>query len=475
MSALVLSLISALLLSACAVGPNFHASPAPQVKSYTARGDAAGPRDAPQASATTPMPEEWWTAFGSPDLDKVMGEAFAHSPDLASAQATLAEAREETAATTGALMPQVSLSGQAGRQKYGVALFGPSDFTVPPFTYYEIGPSVSYALDLAGGLRRAGERQQALADVQGYQLDAAYLTLSGNVALQALTMAAARAQIAASNEIIAEDERNVRLVQATFNAGTGTRTDILSAQSQLDNDRALLPAPGQQLDAARHALSVLAGKLPAEWQPPEFALQGFKLPERLPLTVPSELAHRRPDILAAESQLHAASAGVGVATARLYPSITLSADVMQEALNPASVLKGASGAFGLAAGLTAPLFDGGTLRAERRAAIDAYNVSQANYRRVLLHAFQQVADALQAIRHDTDQIEAQRQAVATADKALNLARMSYQAGNTGIIQVLDAERNRSQARLGLVHAEVAIYGDEVDFYLALGGGSLPAK
>lgn len=460
------ALLAALLLAGCAVGPDFHAPAPPATRSYLSARDAGG--QVP-ATAGGDMPDLWWTAFRSAPLDRTMDEALANNPDLKAAQGSLAQARDVVAATAGTLAPQVDLNGTAGRQKYGVALFGPSDFAVPPFTYYEIGPSLSYALDYTGALHRAVERDRALSEVQAYQRDAAYLTLAGNVATQALTMAAERAAIDVSNAIVAEDEKNVRLVQTTLQAGTGTRTELLTAQSQLANDRGNLPASSQRLDTARHALAVLAGHAPGDWSPPEFTFADFTLPRRLPLSLPSELVHRRPDILAAEGQLHAASAAVGVATGRLYPQITLNADTLQEALNPAALFKSSSNAFGLAANLTAPILDGGTRRAERRAAIDAYRVAEANYQKIVVQAFGQVADTLQAIRHDREQVAVQTQAVKTANDALSLSRQSYAAGNTGILQVVDVERQASQARLGLVRANAQLYLDAVQLYLALGG------
>src|SRR6185436_10415656 len=148
--------------------------------------------------------------------------------------------------------------------------------------------------------------------------------------------------------------------------------EVLTAETQLANDRTQLPPLRQQLSAAQHAFATLLGRFPAELMPPDFDLADLTLPGELPITLPSELVHQRPDILAAEASLHAASAAVGVATAAMYPSITLSGSVGQEALSTATLFTTSSTIWTVAGGLTAPIFHGGALRAQRRGAVDAY-------------------------------------------------------------------------------------------------------
>jgi len=249
----------------------------------------------------------------------------------------------------------------------------------------------------------------------------------------------------------------------------------LIARSQLENDRTLLPPLRQQLSVARHALAILVGQPPAEWSAPKFDLDRFTLPRELPLSLPSELVHDRPDIMAAEAQLHAASATIGVATANLYPQITLSVSVGQQALTLGHFFEAGSNIWSLAGGLTAPIFHGGTLEAERQGAIDAYRASLANYEQTVLTSFGQVADVLQALTHDAEELVAQRHALEAADASLSLTRLSYSAGNVGVIQVLDAQRLHEQARLGYVRAEAQRFQDTAQLYLALGGARLSAK
>jgi len=233
----------------------------------------------------------------------------------------------------------------------------------------------------------------------------------------------------------------------------------------------LLPPLRQELSKSRHALSVVLGRAPAADLPADVDLAQVTLPLELPVSLPSELAHRRPDILAAEARLHAATSAVGVAESNLYPKIQLSASLGQQAVNPDEIFNGANTAWSLISGLTMPLFDGGTLRAEKRAAVDAMHASAAQYEETVLEAFGQVADVLDALDHDAEQLSVQAQAQKVAESGLGLARASYAEGNAGVLQVLDAQRVYQQARLGYVRAEAQRYLDTVQLFLALGGAS----
>lgn len=462
---------AALLLGACSVGPDYQRPAAPQDSAYTSEPLASLQPGGQQLAPGQNPGADWWSGFHNAALDATMRQALEGNRSLAAAQATLAQAQEAVKASSGALYPQLELDAGAGRQKYGAQFLGPQ--AVPAFSYYSVGPSVSYVLDYTGGQRRAVEQQRALADYQVFQLQAAALSLTGNVAQQALAIAAARAQIATVEALLQEDRRNLALVQTAFSAGSVTRVDVLSAQSQLANDQTLLPPLRQQLSVARHALSILAGKPPAAWMPPDFELEQLQLPQTLPLSLPSELAHRRPDILAAEAQLHAATAAVGVATSKLYPQISLSASLSQQSTQLSQFFDASSTAWGLAAGLSAPLFDGGTLRAQRRGAQDAARAALASYQQTVLQSFGQVADVLTALDHDAEQLAAQQNALDSAQSSLDLTRQSYSVGNVGVLQVLDAERQYQQARLGYVRAQAQRYQDTAQLYLAL-GGSTPA-
>lgn len=478
-------------LSGCVVGPQFHPPAAPQTTRYTpappsalTRGaSASGPvsqnaTDAtvrgPVLDSTLPVPAQWWSLLGSARLDAAIRAALAGNRTLAAAQARLAEAQEHVAEAQAGLFPQLNLDATAGRVKYGPAFLGPEK--LPAFSYFSIGPAVSYAFDYTGGVKRDIEQQRAEQQAQQLQLQAAALSLSGNVALQALALAEAQAELDSVTALLADDRRNLQLVQGAFDAGAATRVDILNAQSQLANDQTQLAPLARQRALAADALALLSGRAPGDVPVPAFTLADFHLPATLPLTLPSELAHRRPDILAAEARLHADTAAVGVATAALYPQISLSANASFQS-NAIQKLFNATGiGDSLAGNLTAPLFDHGQLRARARAAADEMHAALADYQQTVLASFSQVADALQSLDHDEELLASEQAALQVAGQNLALTRESYSAGNSGVLQVLDAQRLDQQARLGLVRAQSQRYQDAVQLLLALGGAiSLPAS
>jgi NodT family efflux transporter outer membrane factor (OMF) lipoprotein len=461
----------------CAVGPNFTRPTAPPAARYTGdtlRGEDASTNDTVQHIALGREIEgNWWTLFRSEAIDQLVKQAVEHNRSLVASMATLAQAQELALAQAGSRYPQVDLTAGVGRQQYGRELVGnfANVANVAPFTYFAVGPTVSYTLDYTGGVARSVEQQYALAEVERHQLDAAYLTVTGQAVMQTLAIASARAQIATVETILVEDRDNLRLVQTAFDNGSVAREDVVSAQSQIANDMTLLPPLRQDLAKARHALSVVLGRVPASELPPDVDLAQITLPLEVPVSLPSELAHRRPDILAAEARLHAATSAVGVAQSNLYPKIQLSATAGQQSLKADQLFDRASNAWSIISGLSAPIFDGGTLRAEKRAAVDVMHASAANYEQTVLEAFAQVADLLEALGHDAEQLDAQAQAQQAAQSSLDLARLSYQEGNAGVLQVLDAERSYQQARLGYVRTVVQRYLDTVQLFLALGGTS----
>jgi len=466
-------MISAVTLAGCAVGPDFKRPDPPHAERYTAQklqleASTEGDASAQHVVLGEQLGRNWWQLFKSDQLDDVVMRALAGNRTVVAATSTLAQAQELAAAQAGTLSPQVGLTAGIGRQKYGAQFLGPLT-KPPPFTYFAVGPTVSYALDYTGGVARSVEQQYALAEYQHQQLDAAYLAVSGNAVMQVLKIASVQAQIATIQAILEQDLENLKLVTEAFSAGSVSRLDIVSAESQLASDTALLPPLRQELSLAQHALAIVLGEPPASASLPAVELSQLALPREIPLSLPSELAHRRPDILAAEAQLHAATAAVGVATANLYPHINLTASAGLQSADFGHLFEGTGSVFGLASSIIAPLFDGGTLRAERRAALDAMHASTAYYEQTVLVAFAQVADSLQALDHGAEQLDAQAHAQDAASENVDLTRKSYLEGNVGVLQVLDAERQYQQARLGYVQAQSQRYFDTVQLFLALGG------
>jgi NodT family efflux transporter outer membrane factor (OMF) lipoprotein len=468
----IATLPALLALAACQVGPDYVRPDPPAASRYTRDKlslEGTSPNvDSQHLAVGTAVEGDWWSLFGSDAITGIVKQSLEHNRSLEASQETLAQARELALAQTGTRYPQVGLTAGVGRQQYGTELFGGS-FHLPPFTYFAVGPTVSYTLDLTGGIARSIEQQEAQAEVARQEMDAAYLSVSGQAVMQTLNIASARAQIATLETILAQDRDNLRLVQTAFEAGSVSRIDVVSAQSQIASDSALLPPLRQELAKAHHALSLVLGRLPEDELPPDLDFAEIPLPLELPVALPSELAHRRPDILAAEARLHAATSAVGVAESNLYPKIQLTGTLAQESATPGSLFDRSSLAWSALSGLTMPLFDGGTLHAEKRAAVDAMRSTAAIYQETVLEAFSQVADLLEALSHDAEQLAAQDQAQKAADSNLSLTRAAYQEGNVGILQVLDAQRASQQARLGYVRAVAQRYLDTVQLFLALGG------
>jgi NodT family efflux transporter outer membrane factor (OMF) lipoprotein len=483
----------ALVAGSCVVGPDFKRPAPPGVDAYlpppeqpptaaeaptaASTPTAAGATAATSATAAgvaaqrvalgEQIPAAWWELFHCSRLDAALREAIAASNTLAAARATLEQAREAIVEARAGLYPAVDLGASARRGSSGGGGAGGAGAAG---TLFSIGPNASYSIDAFGGTRRRVEQAAALADNQRYQLAAAYLTLTGNSVTAAIAIASARLQIATVEDLIKNDQKNLALVQRELDAGKVARSEVLTAAAQLESDRTQLPGLHQQLSVARHALAVLAGKAPAAWSPPDFGIEEFTLPDNLPLSLPSELVRRRPDILAAEAQLHADSAAIGVATAQLYPSITLSASLVQEAAALARLLQAASRSWNVGGSLDAPLYRGGALGAARRAAIDAYDAHLATYRQVILQAFGQVADALCALEHDAELMAASRRALDIAAASLALQRSSYAAGKTSALQLIVAENTYSDARLGNARATGQRLADTAQLFIAAGGG-----
>lgn len=469
-------LILSTTLAGCTVGPNFRRPPAPSASAY------AAPSEQPQAAAGQPAAivgegpsRGWWQAFGSAELDRLVDRALANSHTLAASDATLSASREEVRAITGRQLPQIDASAGIAQEQVNLASFGFSGAGLgvsgnPDFHLYSVGGGISYDLDLFGGLRRQVEQVAAQAEAQRRQTEAAHLTLAGQVVNQVLSIAAIRARLAVQQAILDDDGRNLDLTRKRQQAGEGTLVEVLNVQSQYTADRATLPALDQQLAEARHLLAILVGVASADLGATDFDLAGFTLPGTVPVTLPSALVHKRPDILQAEADLHAATAAIGVATARLYPDITLGATLSQGSPSIDHVLKNAFRGYDLFAGLAAPIFHGGTLKAERAAAVDRARAADATYQQTVLAAFGQVADLLSALQTDARAVEMQRNAEAVASRSLQLSRRSFEVGNSGILQVLDSERLHQRAAADLVMARSIQIINVAHLYVATAGG-----
>jgi NodT family efflux transporter outer membrane factor (OMF) lipoprotein len=458
------ALAMALAVSGCALGPNFVRPAPPTDSSYMMAGDdGLSPH---VRLGETPI-GPWWEAFASPDLDRVMRQALANNQDLAAADATLARAQAQEAAARGGAFPQADLQTGAQRERINTTAFGFTGFPSPTINLYTLGGGISFDLDLFGARRRRIEGAAARREAEARRADAAYLTLTGRVAEQVFTIAALRAEIAALEGVVADDQRTLDITKRAVETGGAAPTSSAAPEAQLAEDQADLAPLRQQLAAARHALGVLVGETPAAWAAPDFDLAAFAPLGDAPVSLPSTLARRRPDILAAEADLHAALADAGVATAELFPHLTLSATLTQSALTPDDIFtKNASG-WNVGAGLAGPLFHGGTLRAGKRAADAAARVALARYRQVVLEAFAQTADAMQALDHDAQEVAARARAEDSAGRRLRAAQAAFERGGEALLAVLDAQRTHGRAAREWAQARGRQYRDAAALYVAV--------
>ena len=463
-------------LCAC-VGPNFHRPAAPQVDRYTAEAlppetaSAKGPGGAAQRFlAQGDVPRDWWTQFGSEELDALVAEALRASPSVHAAAAALRQAQENTAAQRGSYYPTVQAGFDATRQRNAVGVLAPSLASgTALYNLYTPQVTVSYVPDVFGSNRRQVESLAALAEASRYQLDATYLTLTANVVTTAIQEAGLRAQISATERVIALERDSLGVLRRELDLGAVAEGDVYAQEAALAQLETTLPPLRRQLQTARDALAVLTGRLPADYTPVRFELDQLVLPADLPLGVPSQLVERRPDVRAAEAQLHAATAQVGVAIASLLPQVTITGDIGSSATAMGDLFKAGTGFWSVGASLTQTLFEGGTLIHRKRAADAALDQAGALYRAAVLTAFQNVADALHALATDADTLAAASRAEEAAQRSLDVVRHQLELGSVSYLALINAEQAYQQALISLTQARANRYADTAALFQALGG------
>ena len=465
------------LLAACAVGPDYRAPEAPASSPYTERPqpertEAAAVRggEAQRFEVGAEISADWWKLFGSAALDEMIRTALAGHPTLAAAQATLRQAQENLNAQYSVLYPSVDASLSARRQRTSGATFGNPSLPNNTFSLYNASVNVSYAIDLAGGARRELEALEAGIDFQRFQLEAAYLSLTANVATTTFREASLREQIRATREIVEAQSRQLQLVEKQLALGAISRADVLGQRTQLALSRATLPPLEKALAQTRNLLAVLIGKFPGEAMLPELDLAAFRLPQALPVSLPSDLVRQRPDIRAAEAMLHQTNARIGVAHALMFPQLTLSGSYGSAAIGTGNLFDPGTQIWNIGASLLQPIFHAGQLEARKRGAVAAYDQAFALYRQTVLGAFQNVADVLLALEFDAVALKAQAEAEAAARESLEVTRAQLQFGSANYLALLNAQRQYEQARIGLVQAQAARYADTAALFQALGGG-----
>ena len=465
--------MSLLFLSGCTVGPDFVRPESPKVTQYNHGGDpketAAGDGLSQHFGDGVGPAANWWHLFNSRQLDAAVSVGLTDNPGLQAAEASLRQSQENLRAGSGIFYPQLSATFGQTRERNSPVTIGSSSPT-SIFNLTTLSLSVSYALDIFGGQRRTVEGLAAQVDQQRALTLGTYMMLTGNIVNTSIAIAAYHAQIDETGQLIVLEKDQISVAEKQYQAGITPYASILTLRLQLKALEATLPPLRQKLSQAEHLLATLEGKTPAEFQPPAVQLTDISLPRQLPLSLPSELVRQRPDILAAEAQLHAASTGIGVATAALFPSVTLNGNYGQTSKTTSNLFNSASNVWGLGANITAPIFKGGTLRAQRRAAIDAYQQSFASYKQTVLAAFSQIADIVRALEHDAELVQTDAQALKDAKLAMDLLKAKYQAGTANYLQVMVTDIQYHQAKIGYLQAEAQQLQDTTALFVALGGG-----
>jgi NodT family efflux transporter outer membrane factor (OMF) lipoprotein len=467
-----------MIAAGCAVGPNFRQPDAPPVKGYTreplaaktAQADVVG-GEAQRFVEGLDIPGRWWTLFHSKSLSTLIEQALEANPNLAAAQAALRVARENVLAQKGAFYPTVEANFTPSRNKTATASLSPASASGNPYyTLYTGQLTVSYMPDVFGLNRRTVESLEAQAEAQRFQLEATYLTLTSNVVTAAVQEALLRSQIKATQEIIKIETEALEIMRQQLSLGQIAGADVAVQEATLAQAQASLPPLQKQLAEQRDLLAALAGRFPSEEPAEKFELAGLRLPQDLPVSLPAKLVQQRPDVGAAEAQLHSASAEIGVAIANTLPNVTLSANGGYAANVISRFFGPGTSYWAIAASLTQPIFEGGTLLHRTRAARAAYEEAAAQYRSTVIAACQNVADALRAVQSDANALTAAVAAERAAATTLNITRRQLELGQVAYLLFINAENTYEQAVISLVQARAARYADTAALFQALGGG-----
>lgn len=485
------------MLAGCAAGPDFRRPPPPAAQGYTPAPLPALTVSADVAAGTAQrfvadkdIPFDWWTLFQSPQLNALIERAFKANPSIDAAQAALRQAQENTVAQQGFFYPTVGISYQPSRNKLagnnggnapgiqgnGTVIqtyanpAGPK-FNGPAYYNFHVAQlTVGYVPDVFGAARRSVESAQALAAEQQLQLQATYVTLASNVVAAALQEASLRAQAAALEKVVGINREQLEILHKQFALGYASGLEVAAQEMALAQAEQALAPLQAQLEQTRDLLRALAGNPPNEAVQENFSLADLHLPQELPLSLPSRLVEQRPDVRMAEEQLHFASAQYGVAIANRMPQFSVNAAMGGMASSPDWMFRAGGGFFSLAANIGYTIFDGGTLKAQSRAAQQALERAAAQYRGTVIAALQNVADTLYAIRADAKTLKAAAGAAQAAGKVLDITRKQYEDGYVSYQAMLAAEQNYQLTAIGLAQAQATRFGDTAALYQALGGG-----
>jgi NodT family efflux transporter outer membrane factor (OMF) lipoprotein len=472
----LLAALASLLISGCAVGPNFKKPAAPDVSGYTANplsATSATPNGGGEAQHFTngsDISADWWTLFHSTPLTELIDNSLANNHDMKAAQAALSVARENVLAQRGVYYPSAAAGFSATRQRQSGQISPALNSNAFLYNLFTPQVSVSYVPDVFGLNRRTVESLQAQEQEVRFQMIATYTTLTANVVVTAIQVASVQMQADATRQLIDINSSMLQILQYQFDKGYASRLDVAAQESQLAQVAATLPPLLKQAAQLQDALAVLAGRFPNQAPAEKFELSSLQLPQELPVSLPSALVAQRPDVLQAEANLHDASAKIGIAIANRLPNIVLTANAGSSAAAMNQLFTSGTGFWGIGAAATAPIFQGGSLLHQERAAKAAYEQAAEQYRSTVLTAFQNVADTLTALVQDADALKAAAAATAAAKVTLDLAQRQLQDGYAGNLSLLNAEQAYQQALINSVQAQANRYADTAALFQALGGG-----
>jgi NodT family efflux transporter outer membrane factor (OMF) lipoprotein len=460
----------------CAVGPDFSKPAAPDVDSYAVPlpatvstvGVAGG--ESQHFVRGGDLTADWWTLFHSAPLDELIEHSLTNNPDLKAAQAALSVAREGVLAQRGAYYPNISAGFSATRQRQAGTISPTPSSNVLLYNLFTPEVSVSYVPDVFGLNRRTVESLHAQAEATRFQMIATYNTLTANVVVTAIQQGSVQLQIDATRQLIDINTNILQILHYQFAKGYASGLDVAAQESQLAQVAATLPPLVKQAAQLRDLMATLAGEFPSHAPADTFKLTSLELPQDLPVSVPADLVTQRPDVRQAEADLHAASARIGIAVANRLPNITLSAATGSTALAMNQLFTAGTGFWSAGANLTAPIFEGGALLHQERAARAGYEQAAAEYRSTVLAACQNVADTLAALAEDAEELKTAPPPDAAAKVTLDLAQRQWQDGYAGYLALLNAEQAYQQARIGLVQTQASRYADTAALFQALGGG-----
>lgn len=463
------------VLTGCALGSGFERPPAPNaalappaLSPATTSAETPG-GDAQRFVMGGTVAGEWWRLFQSETLNALVAEALKENPDLEAAEASLRQAQEIYAAERSVLFPAIDANAGYMRQKTFAAFAGGQAVPNAPYSISTAGVSVTYSPDVFGAPKYV-EAFRARAETARFQREAAYLALTSNLVAAAIQQAALTAQVAATQEILDAQTQQLDVLRRQLELGGIPEAQVLEQQAVVARTRALLPSLEKQLAQTRHLLLALAGRFPSEDAGTVLNLADLSLPQDVPVSLSSEFVAQRPDIRAAESILQAASAEVGVATASLFPRLTISGSYGSSGSEIGDLFSAGSTVWSIGANVLQPIFRGGELLHRKRAAVAAYDAAAAQYRAVVLSAFRDVADVLRALELDAAALAAQAEAERAASENLEIARLQLETGGASFLSFLNAQNNYQQARIALVQARANRFADTAALFVALGGG-----